>query len=168
MQQLRDLTVLLNSLPCSCLPLFLVDPSIEHEVREWARQLPQGMDHDNLSGSALLLALLRPHLYMADPVPLRLFGYPAPVQMLDVDMNPHSGRGPDNRRTNLLEALCAFWNTMPANAAAQNALVAVQDAWHLMRLRVDVALQMHGLVRPRSAHSIVFHALQVAGNAVLR
>ena len=144
----------------------LLNSLLEHKVRNLAQQLPQGMDHDNLSGSALVLALLRPHLYMVDPVPLRLFGYPAPVQFLAVDANPHSGGGPDNKRTNLLEALCAHWVALPNEMAAQTALQWLQDTWHMMRLRVDFALQEHRMCRPVSAHRVVAHALQVPENRV--
>ena len=91
------------------------------------------MDHDNLSGSVLVLALLRPHLYMEDALPLRLFGYPVSMPLLAVDGNPHSGGGADNKRTNLLEALCAHWVNLPKITAAETALEALQDAWRVMR-----------------------------------
>ena len=166
-ERLRNLTVCLNSLPSTCTPLFLLNPLQEHEVRQMAQQLPQGMDHDNLSGSALVLALLRPHLYMDNPVPLRLFGYPAPVQLLAVDANPRSGGGPDNKRTNLLEALCFHMVTLPDEDAARTAWEALQDAWHVMRLRVDIALRQLGIDRPVSAHRVIAHALQVHDNNVM-
>ena len=166
-QQLQNLTILLNSLPCGCLPPFLLNPLMDQGVRPFARQLRQGMDHDNLSGSALVLALLRPHMYVADPVPLRLFGYPTPVELLAADGNPRSGRGPDNRRTNLVEGLCAYWTTLPLHPGAQDALAAVQDAWHVMRLRVDFALRTHSRGRSVNGHSVFLLALQVTDNALM-
>ena len=99
-------------LPASCTPAFLITQN-EQEVRDMARQLPQRMDHGNLAGSVLMLVLLRPHLYMPNHVPLRVVGYPAPPTLLAVDANPHSGGGPDNKITNLLEALCVHWLLLP-------------------------------------------------------
>ena len=63
--RLSDLTVLLNSLPTSLTLDFLLDPVNEHDVRVWARQHAPGIDHGNLSGSILLLALMRPHLWQS-------------------------------------------------------------------------------------------------------
>ena len=166
--QLQTLTILLNSLPCSCLPPFLLNPLMDQGVRPLARQLRQGMVHDTLSGSALVLALLRPHMYVAEPVPLRLFGYPTPVELLAPDGNPRSGTGPDNRRTNLAKGLCAYWMTLPLHNGAQTALAAVQDAWHVMRLRVDFALRTHSRGRSVNGHSVFLLALQVTDNAVTR
>ena len=44
-----------------------------------------------------------PHLHMDDPVPLRVFGYPAPEELLAMDASPF-GWWPDGKRTNLLES----------------------------------------------------------------
>ena len=174
--RLSNLTILLNSLPTSLTPDFLLNPMNEEDVRVWARQNVQGMDHGNLSGSILLLALLRPHLYKDNPVPLRLFGYPPPVQLLAEDRNPHSGGGPDNKRTNLVEALCAFWHnslqaSMTGDLSAEYALTALQDAWHMTRLRVDFVIQrqhpdlVHCSV---NAHQIIYLVLQVEDNALMQ
>ena len=126
------------------------------------------MDHNNLFGSALCLALLRPHLYMNNPVPLRLFGYPAPVQLLAVDAHPHSGGGPDNNRTNLVEALCAHLLMLDGDIVAQAALVALQDAWHMMRLRIDLALRQHMVDGPANAHAVVGLALRVQEDTTMQ
>ena len=175
--RLRELTIILNSLPTCCMPDFLLNPMMnESDIRVLATSLPRSMDHGNLSGSALMLVLLRPHLYMNNPVPLRLLGYPRPLQYLVEDMNPQSGRGPDNKRTNLIEALCAYWyqshqatNSRTFHASFQttveNALFSFQDAWRLMRVRVDIALRCSNMATI-NAHQILAPALQVEGDAV--
>jgi len=128
------------------------------------------MDHGNCAGSCLMLALLRPHIYgcLDGAVPCRLFGYPAPLQLLRADPNPHSsGTGPDNARTNILEALTAHWNTMPENQAAALALNRLQDTWRVMRLHVDMALRELALGgRPPNAHYIIGKALEVQDNII--
>ena len=149
----------------------------EREIKEQAAALPRGMDHGNLAGSALMLVLLRPHLYMSNPVPLRLLGYPPPLVYLVEDLNPRSGRGADNKRTNLIEALCAYWYHSSEEAALtsltpmfqttlENALVSLLDAWHLMRVRVDKVLPC-GSMATISAYQILGSALQVEDNVVM-
>ena len=155
--ELRTLTCAMNMLPTVCTPAFLITQD-EQQIRFTARQLPQGMDHGNLAGSCLMLVMLRPHLYMPNPVPLRLLGYPAPAALLAVDCSPRSGSGPDNKRTNLLEALCAHWLYFQDG---QHILTIVQELWHLMRLRVDFALRECPLAGPVCAHRAVHGALQV-------
>ena len=59
---LQDLAVSLNALPLELTPHW-VPTLADREVRAQAVKLPNGMDHDNCSGSALMLALLRPHLF---------------------------------------------------------------------------------------------------------
>ena len=113
---------------------WLEAPPNESAIQSIARNLERRHDHNNLSGSILVLALLRPHLYMDDPVPLRVFGYPAPHELLAMDASPHSGGGPDSKRTNLLEALCAFWLAIDS-PASRHCFHAVQDVWHVMRVR---------------------------------
>ena len=166
-EELRSLTSLLNTLPISCTPrCFLEAPPNESAIQSIARNLERRHDHDNLSGSILVLALLRPHLYMDDPVPLRVFGYPAPHELLAMDASPHSGGGPDSKRTNLLEALCAFWLDIDS-PASRHCFHTVQDVWHVMRVRADIVLKTQKLGRPISAHKIFFHALQVPDHTLI-
>ena len=155
--QLRTLTCEMNMLPVSCIPAFLLTQD-EQEIRGMANQLPQGMDHGKQAGSVLMLVMMRPHLYMLNPVPLRLFGYPAPATLLAVDANPHSGVGPDNKRSNLLEALCAYWLQLPDG---QHILRKVQQLWHLMSLGVSAALRESPLPRPVNSHRALRRALMV-------
>ena len=55
--RLRGLTIILNSLPTSCMPEFLLNVGMnERAIRVCASLLPDSMDHGNLSGSALMLA----------------------------------------------------------------------------------------------------------------
>ena len=145
---------------------WLEAPPNESAIQSIARNLERHHDHDNLSGSILVLALLRPHLYMDDPVPLRVFGYPAPHELLAMDASPHSGGGPDSKRTNLLEALCAFWLAIDS-PASRHCFHAVQDVWHVMRVRADIVLKTQKLGRPISAHKIFFHALQVPDHTLI-
>ena len=83
-----------------------------------------------------------------------------------MDASPHSGGGPDSKRTNLLEALCAYWIDI-ASPASKHCFEAVQDAWHVMRVRVDIVLETQKLWRPISAHKIFFHALQLPDNKLI-
>jgi len=155
------------TMACNILPLRLTPPWVatlhDREVRAHAVQLPQGMDHDNLSGSALLLAMLRPHIFCTQEmgVPLRLFGYPAPANLFSVDSSPGSASGPDNTRTNLVEALCVeWWRKMEqGDRSAERILNRMQDVWRQMRLRVDFVLRQHGWHRPISAHMVAGPAL---------
>ena len=177
-KRLQDLAIILNSLPTSCLPDFLLNIAMnERSIRAAAQELPRSLDHGNLAGSALMLVLLRPHLYMDNPVPLRLLGYPPPVEYLVEDKNPHSSGGPDNKRTNLVEALCAYWyqssqagrftTFVPqCQSAFENALIPMQEAWHMMRIKVDIALRSSKTMKV-NAHAIVAEALQVEDNAVM-
>ena len=57
--------------------------------------------------------------------------------------------------------------TLPDEGAARTALEALQDAWHVMRLRVDFALRQLLIDRPVSAHMVIAHALQVHDNNVM-
>ena len=156
------------------MPPFVLNIEInERSIRLIAQSLPRGMDHGNLAGSALVLALLRPHLYTNNAVPLRLFGYPPPRALLNWDRNPHSGAGPDNARTNIVEALCAHWwgiwrTNIVGHVEANLALQALQEAWHLMRIKVDLALRnrRYQPYRP-NAHQVFMAALMVEEDAVM-
>ena len=156
------------------MPPFVLNIEInERSIRLIAQSLPRGMDHGNSAGSALVLALLRPHLYTNNAVPLRLFGYPPPRALLNWDRNPHSGAGPDNARTNIVEALCAHWwgiwrTNIVGHVEANLALQALQEAWHLMRIKVDLALRnrRYQPYRP-NAHQVFMAALMVEEDAVM-
>ena len=113
-----------------------------------------------------MLAMLRPHLFSDVGLPLRLFGYPAPAELLAVDMHPQSGSGPDNSRTNLLEALCAHWATMVHDSGAFTVLTQLQDVWHLMRLRVDFFLRSQPQSGPVSAHQVVAAAMELSADVL--
>ena len=171
--RLRNLTIKLNALPSHCMPDFLLNPvHCMPDIRALAQTLPEAMRHGNLAGSALILALLRPHLYTDDPLPLRLFGYPPPLPLLAIDMNPHSGGGPDNDRNNIAEALCAHWHFLDIDSlettllTGQATLLAFQEAWCLMRIKVDLALRHRPLHRP-NGHQVFMSALQMKDDAMM-
>ena len=69
-------------------------------------------DAGNKAGSALMLAVLLPHVYgVPSAGPLRVCGWPPPQSLTHISSNPQprSGRGPDNRRMNVWEALLNHW-----------------------------------------------------------
>ena len=149
----------------------------ESDIRVLATSLPRDMDHGNLAGSALMLLLLRPHLYMDNPVPLRLLGYPPPLEYLaEGGKSPLAG-DPDDKRTNLLQALCAHWNDSFETAnyttlhptfrtTVEYALFSFQTAWHMMQVKVSIALRYND-TETVNAHQILARALQVEDDAVL-
>ena len=176
--RLRELNIILNSLPISCMPAFLLNPMMnESDIRVLATSLPRDMDHGSVAGSALMFLLLRPHLYMDNPVPLRLLGYPPPLEYLaEGGKSPLAG-GTDDRRTVLLQALCAHWNNSfeTANYIAlhptfrttvEYALFSFQNAWYMMQLKVNIALQRTD-TETANAHQILAGALQVEDDPVL-
>ena len=178
MNRLRELAIILKSLPICCMPDFLLNPMMcQSDIRVLADSLPTDMDHGDLSGSALMLLLLRPHLYMDNPVPLRLLGYPPPLEYLAEGGNPYSAGGPDDKRSILLQALCAHWNdsfetadytTSPptSRTTMEYALFSFQAAWHMMQVKVDIALRYND-TETVNAHQILPRALQVEDDAVL-
>ena len=75
-----------------------------------------GQDSKNDAGSALVLLMLRPHLYGSGEqgwTPWWRLGFPPPSHLLTLDTNPiRSGRGPGNHRANVLEALIDHWREL--------------------------------------------------------
>ena len=114
---------------------------------------------------------------MDNPVPLRLLGYPPPLEYLAEGGKPYSAGGPDDKRTNLLQALCAHWNdsfetanyttSHPAfRTTVEYALFSFQTAWQMMQVKVGIALRYND-TETVNAHQILPRALQVEDNAVL-
>ena len=109
----------MNALPPESYPSWAADCH-QAPVRE-AAQAFQGQDSKNDAGSALVLLMLRPHLYGYGSghwrqeqgwVPWWRLGFPPPSSLLTLDQGPiRSGRGPGNHRTNLLEGLIQHWRT---------------------------------------------------------
>ena len=67
-----------------------------------------------------------------------------------------------------MEALCAHLRTVPFDAVAEQVLAALQDAWHMMRIRIDLALQAGGAPAVLNAHSVIVCALQVPDNVIMQ
>ena len=114
--QVVRLTNELNCLPMERLPECIVHPegfglpyAARHEPRAG-----QGDDREadvaNRAGSALMLAVLLPHVYgVPSAGPLRVCGWPPPESLTYISLSPQSSRGPDNRRMNVWEALLNHW-----------------------------------------------------------
>ena len=86
--------------------------------------VPDEMDWGNFSGSVLMLAMLD------EGRGLRIFG----EGLLEKGTAfPRSGRGPDNRRTNALEALLNYLQPFPQMTALRELL---KDTWRLVILGV--------------------------------
>ena len=111
-EQVRRLTQTLNDLPSHVFPKeFFVDfsdASLKGLAAGYDRQEP---DCGNKAGSAVLLAMLLPEVYgIPGNAPLRIFGSPPFPALLHIsNVLPRSGRGPDNLRNNVWEALLAHW-----------------------------------------------------------
>ena len=86
---------------------------------------PREADPSNRAGSGLMLAMLLPQRFGVPGFPpLRCFGYPADPALLTLSPkpNPPSGKGPCNRRMNMLEALMNHWANDPLRADVRDLL----------------------------------------------
>ena len=129
----------MNNLPQHCLPPFLL--TLHDEELTVARgEAIDISDEQNDAGSALLLAMLRPEVFGIPGTPaLRILGWPPPARIIFVSAGlPTSGRGIDDRRTNVVEALLPFLKLFQSGECAAEKL---QDAWTLMRQRVRFLTQ---------------------------
>ena len=79
------------------------------------------MDWGNFSGSILMLAMLDPELF-ATPQVHRLSIWGEGLLQLGTAA-PHSGHGPDNRRTNALEAILNYLEAFPAQVYLRQLLL---------------------------------------------
>lgn len=92
--------------------------------------LAEETDWGNFSGSVLMLAMLDERYLPKGARPLSIFG----AGLLEMGTAvPRSGRGPDNRRTNALEALLNYLQPFPQATALRQLL---KDTWRLLRLGV--------------------------------
>ena len=116
-------------------PLWMTNPT-DDNLREAGRYDPaNGMglaeekDWGNFSGSVLMLAMLDAETYLpGGSSPLVIFG----AGLLEkATAPPRSGRGPDNRRTNALEAILNHLQHFPHMAGVREKL---QSTWRLVRL----------------------------------
>jgi hypothetical protein len=87
-------------------------------------------DWGNFSGSVLMLAMLDERYLPNGTRPLSIFGAGLLEKGTAV---PRSGRGPDNRRTNALEALLNHLQRFPQATKLRQLL---KDTWRLLRLGV--------------------------------
>jgi hypothetical protein len=87
------------------------------------------MDWGNFSGSILMLAMLDPVLF-ATPQVHRLSIFGAGLLQLGT-ATPRSGHGPDNMRTNSLEAILNYLQAFPAQVYLRQLLL---RTWRLVRL----------------------------------
>ena len=95
------------------------------------------MDPGNFAGSILLLAMLRPCICGIHDAPaLTIFGIPAPESLaILADGPPRSGRGPDNRRTNVIETMLNHWQD---STEFQNVRTELLETWRLVRVATSV------------------------------
>ena len=102
------------------------------------------MDHGNLAGSALVLVLLGPHLYMDRIAIVRI---------------PCAGAAAPCGSVSVIEWAARQQEGQPrgsiVDAVGEQVLNALQDASHMMRIRIDAALQAGGVV---NAHSVIVGA----------
>ena len=115
------LVIKLNNLPNSCFPIELAQTRYEgQKLKALAQYKPEQRkgctwesDAGNKAGSALMLALLKPNVFGSKYIAsLKVFGYPPPGTLTTITFTKgKSGKGPDNRRMNVFEALLNAWET---------------------------------------------------------
>ena len=115
-QEVVRLADALNCLPGMRIPECIVHPS-GHGLAYAARHDPRvgrgddrEADASNRAGSALMLAVLLPHVYGVPWAgPLRVCGWPPPESLTSISLSPQSSQGADNHRQNVWEALLNHW-----------------------------------------------------------
>jgi hypothetical protein len=112
----------LNCLPAYVFPAQFIQDLTDDALRRLGAHDPQAgrgddreADASNKAGSALMLAALLPRVYGIETAgPLRIFGTPPPECLTVISATKaKSGRGPDNRRHNVWEALLNHWQHEP-------------------------------------------------------
>ena len=93
-------------------------------------------DACNLAGSALMLAMMEPEAFGVPGGPkLTIFGQPPPYGVISLSgRRPQSSRGPDNRRTNIIEGLLNYWQDDPSSQDLRQAL---RHAWYVTSVALD-------------------------------
>ena len=113
-----ELVIALNCLPTYAFPIEFFSDLTDASLRHLAEYNParghgdeREADPSNCAGSALLLAMVFPRIYGIETAPpLRIFGSPPPDWMSHIaSRRPQSGKGVDNRRHNVWEALLDHW-----------------------------------------------------------
>jgi hypothetical protein len=150
-RSLGHLIQMLNNLPAMKLPVWTAVSSgfSDASLRVQGRDADRSEDHDNLSASAMVLAMLKPLVFGIPAFgPLRIFGVPPPDNLLLVsDASPQSGRGQDNRRGNLVEALNVHFRTTGQTDVHSQ----LQETWMLFRTQCELILRKEMLYRPTAA-----------------
>lgn len=107
------------------------------------RGIPQERDHGNFAGSVMMLALLDPNNFgLRGGEALDVFGRTASLLRLQ-GTHPTSGRGMDNRRTNVIEAFLNEWQGS-ARAQEQRLRGDLLRAWKLVRLSIGLTETRQG------------------------
>ena len=145
---LRQLSCQLNSLPAACTPTWTLSQSwMETQIA--SREPPQAWAHGVCAASAMMLALLLPHVFAREGdaahrtrPPLRLFGVPPPRLLLQPNLDG------DKLRSSVVFRMLDFWRQLMITETvyrniAQLANDAVQQTWELFRARVDVLSSEH-------------------------
>ena len=132
----------MNALPGHSYPAWAADCARD-PVRV-AAQAYQGQDSRNDAASALMLLMLRPHLYGTAGVdqgwtPWWRLGFPPPSSLLTLDQTRiRSGRGPGNHRGNMLEGLIEHWRQHGGEEEALCAML-LEEVWALL----DALIGLH-------------------------
>ena len=121
-------------------------------------------DYGNLAGSVLMYLMLVPHAFALAPQmhPLRILGRSGrhlltPDSILEDQISmPRSGHGPDNRRTNVLEALLNLWQEAP-DVEARALRAELYKAWRQMRLAITVTSHRKGWKWPLRSRCVARH-----------
>ena len=154
----------MNALPGPSYPIWAGDCA-RTPVRV-AAQAYRGQDSKNDVGSALVLLMLRPHLYGTGGVeqgwtPWWRLGLPPPSSLLTLDQGRiRSGKGPGNHRANVLEGLIEHWRQLGGSAETHCALL-LEETWALL----DALIELHRTILDWSIEDVpswaMLHAMLV-------
>ena len=148
----------MNALPGHSYPAWAADCA-RTPVRV-AAQAFQGQDSKNDAGSALVLLMLRPHLYGSGEhgwTPWWRLGFPPPSELALnlLDTNPIG-----DHRANVLEGLIEHWRQLGGSAETHCALL-LEETWALL----DTLIELHRTILDWSSEDVpswaMLHAMLV-------
>ena len=129
--------------------------------------VPEEWDAGNFTGSCLVLVMLDPKNYgVPDGPVLTIFGDPPPWELVQISKKPSkSGKGIDNRRTNIVEGLLNYWQVDPDASVIRNKL---KRAWYVVALALSETSNDKDLVGDAARKIFDASDESVDDNAIMR
>ena len=136
-------------------PSWMLHPTDENLRAAGRYERVRGKDWGNLAGSILMLLLLSPQKHgLRDSTPLNIFrDADATVLSQRQYCIPRSGKGIDNRRTNVVEALLNYWQDA-TDVKAQRLRMELFTAWKQVRLTVSILSHINGWPWPLDSFDV--------------